>query len=135
MTVSSDNPGMGWKVTVTAKTGRRNTYEVQSPEYTVTPSENVESVRLEAYQLSGVGNVAADESARVSVNVCGRIIVVEAGDVIESLTVTDVAGRRVAVAAPMTASAQLQVGGSGVYVVEAVLGDGSRTVRKVMAGR
>lgn len=135
MTVRSDNPETGWKVTVTAKTGRRNTYEVQSPEYTVTPSENVESVRLEAYQLSGVGNVMADESARVNVNVCGRIIVVEAGDVIESLTVTDVAGRRVAVAAPMTASAQLQVGGRGVYVVEAVLGDGSRTVRKVMAGR
>ncbi len=133
MTVRSDNPETGWKVTVTAKTGRRNTYEVQSPEYTVTPSENVESVRLEAYQLSG--NVAADEGARVSVNVCGRIIVVEAGDVIESLTVTDVAGRRVASTAPMTASAQLQVDGSGVYVVEAVLGDGSRTVRKVMAGR
>lgn len=131
VTVRSDNPEIGWRVTVTAKTGRKNTYDVQSQEYAITPSENVGAVRLEAYQMSGVDNVVADSGARVKVNVCGGVIVVEADDVIESAALTDVAGRRVHASAPMTGAVQMEPGRSGVYVVEIMLGCGERVIRKV----
>lgn len=132
ITVKSDNPEMGWRVTIVARTGRKNSYEVQSPEHVITPGDNVETVRLEAYQMSGVGNVTAGDGARVKVNVCGDIVVVEAEDIIESISLTDIAGRKVAASRPMSACAQLSCGRGGVYVAEIVLGCGERVVSKVM---
>lgn len=130
--VRSGDADTGWKVTVVAANGRRNTYEVESNEHVMTPGANVVSVRMEAYKLSGVDDVVADDDARVRVNVCGDIIVVEAADVIEAVAVRDLAGRMVASATPMTGSAQMAMGRGGVYVVEVSLGNGCREVRKII---
>ncbi len=131
VTVRSDNAGNGWKVTVTSKSGRKNSYDVESDEYTITPSANVASIRLEAHQFSGVGNVIADAEAGVSVSVCGKIVVVESDEAIESVCVADAAGRNVASSFPSAGAAMVEIGGKGIYVVEVTLADGSRTVRKV----
>ncbi|MDE6199690.1 MAG: CotH kinase family protein, partial [Muribaculaceae bacterium] len=115
VTVRSDNAGNGWKVTVTSKSGRKNSYDVESAEYTITPSANVASIRLEAHQFSGVGNVIADAEAGVSVSVCGKIVVVESDEAIESVCVADAAGRNVASVFPSAGAAMVEIGGKGIY--------------------
>lgn len=131
-TVSSGNPSMGWRVTVTANSGRKNIYDVDTPSHTMTIASAVKSVRIEARQLSGVSDITADATTAVAVNRCGDVLVVTADDVIESLRVVDLAGRTVSESQPGVTEAQLHVGASGVYIVEVSLADGRREIRKVM---
>ena len=68
----------------------------------------------------------------MKIYVFGDAVVVEADEVIESIALIDLSGRKVASSMPMVASAQLECGYSGVYVVEIVLVNGERVVRKIM---
>lgn len=131
-TVSSGNPSMGWRVTVTANSGRRNIYDVDTPSHTMTIAPAVKSVRIESRRLSGVSDVTADATMAVAVNRCGGVLVVTADDVIEALRVVDLAGRTVAESQPGVTEAQLHIGASGVYIVEVSLAGGRREIRKVM---
>lgn len=132
LTVTSNNSTTIWTAILTSRTGRKNTYEVNSPEYVITPSSNIRAIRLEATQSSGVDNVKVDDGSQVKINVFGDAVVVEADEVIESIALIDLSGRKVASSMPMVASAQLECGHSGVYVVEIVLVNGERVVRKIM---
>lgn len=131
-TVNSGNPSMGWKVTVTADSGRRNIYNVDAPSHTMTIAPAVKSVRLEAYQLSGVSDITADAKTAVAVNRCGDVVVVTADDVIESLRLVDLAGRTVTESKPGVTEAQLHIAQAGVYIVEVMLADGRREILKVI---
>ncbi|MDE6317542.1 MAG: CotH kinase family protein, partial [Muribaculaceae bacterium] len=132
VTVKSDSENIGWKVTLTQNDGTELSYDVPSKEFSIVPGENLSALSLSAYETSGVGNVIADEASHVSVNICSDLIVVEADASIDRVTVTDITGRMVACERPLSVSAQVSLSRGGVYVVEVVLADGQRVVRKVM---
>ena len=134
VTVRSDDENMGWKVTVVAKTGRRNVYEVASPEYIITPSKNVASIEIEGGDVSGVGNVVAEDAGKVKVTPCGGMIVVEGTAELSRIRVSDMSGRIVAETTPKAPRGNVEVKGRGVYVVEVEMRDGLRDVRKVVVG-
>ena len=68
-------------------------YEVASPEYIITPSKNVASIEIQGGDVSGVGNVVAENAGKVRVTPCGGMIVVEGTAELARIRVSDMSER------------------------------------------
>lgn len=129
LALSSANP-CGWKVEIADNLGNVTSESFDSPQCEFCWDENVKSVRIEPYELSGIEKISAGSS--FSVISADGVTRVQAPEFIHTVNIYDTVGKIILSESPMSDSAT--IGHSlprGIYIIEVTTIHGSRHTEKI----